>query len=150
MGATFFSSPGVISFRVITHEPQLCLQDTLHSYADKALRRRIRSSKPPLACLASFFNSAAQILRIQVTVLRGGTIHHLVGSAAGGLVFQITCLEPSDIVAVKDSSHLPSIFGKSKTFPFFSITPSTCKEDTALRHAQDSSLLGAEKLLPFS
>jgi len=54
----------------------------------------------------------------------GGYIH-LVGSFAGGLTFQMSCLEPSGMQAVSDSSHLPSIRGRSKTVCPFSMLPST-------------------------
>ena len=57
---------------------------------------------------------------------RGTEMTDRVGSLAGGLTFQMSCLEPSGMVAVSDSSHFPSILGKSRVTWFFSMMPSTC------------------------
>ena len=61
---------------------------------------------------------------------------YLVGSAAGGLTFQMTSLDPSGKKAVKLSSHLPSMRGKLCTWPFFSIAPSTCKKSRMFEQIQ--------------
>lgn len=56
-----------------------------------------------------------------------GACSYLVCCLAGGLICQSSFWLPSGMVAVRVSSHLPEMVGRSKAWPFFSKVPLTCR-----------------------